>query len=208
MNYIEFQNAFKDFTVFSLQDIKQLDSHFYRARLNEWQDKGYISKIIKGFYTFSNLKLNEHLLFEIANKIYSPSYVSLETALSFYHFITESIYRITSVSTRRTCRFESSIVGFTFQTVKPHLYFGYELVQNQNKYYKIASPEKAILDYFYLNPHLKNENDFASLRINENLFFEQVNEKKLTTFLNKFSQKTLTERVRKFWKFYSRELEE
>jgi len=72
MQYIELKEALKDFTIFSLNDIKKIDSRFFRSRLNEWQDKGYIKKIIKGYYIFSDLKLNEDVLFEIANRIYNP----------------------------------------------------------------------------------------------------------------------------------------
>lgn len=89
MQYIELKEALKGFTVFSLMDIKKVDSSFFRARLNEWQDKGYIKKVIKGYYIFSDIELSENVLFDIANRIYSPSYVSFEMALSYYHLIPE-----------------------------------------------------------------------------------------------------------------------
>ncbi|MDI6736880.1 MAG: hypothetical protein QME42_11945, partial [bacterium] len=76
MRFIELKESLRGFTIFSLLDIKMIDSNFHRRRLNEWQDKGYIKKIIKGYYIFSDLELSEHLLFEIANRIYSPSYIS------------------------------------------------------------------------------------------------------------------------------------
>jgi predicted transcriptional regulator of viral defense system len=82
MRYLELKESLKDFTVFSLADIRQTDSFFHRRRLNEWQEKGYIKKLIRGFYIFSDLELNENVLFEIANRIYAPSYISLEIALS------------------------------------------------------------------------------------------------------------------------------
>ena len=69
MHYIELKESLKDFTLFSLKDINKIDSRFYRSRLNEWQDKGYIRKVIKGYYIFSDLKLNENVLFEIANSV-------------------------------------------------------------------------------------------------------------------------------------------
>jgi len=66
MKYLDFKEALKDFTVFSFDEIKKIDSRFHRRRLNDWQEKGYIKKIIKGYYIFSDLKINEHILFEIA----------------------------------------------------------------------------------------------------------------------------------------------
>ena len=134
MNYIKLKNFLKDYTIFSLNDIKMIDSSFYRRRLNEWQDKGYIKKIIRGYYIFSDLEINEQILFEIANKIYSPSYISLEMVLSYYHLIPESVYGITSVSTRRTYSFITPIAEFIYKTVKPQLFFGYNLIKYNNKY--------------------------------------------------------------------------
>ena len=95
MQYIELKNGLKDFTVFSVSEIRKIDPHFHRRRLNEWQDKGYIKKIIRGYYIFSDLKLSEEVLFEMANRIYAPSYVSFEMAISYYHLIPESVYGIT-----------------------------------------------------------------------------------------------------------------
>ncbi len=125
MQYNLFKSSLKDFTIFSLNDIKQVDPRFHRRRLNEWQIKGYLKKVIKGYYIFSDLEFNENILFEIANKIYSPSYVSFEMALSYYDLIPESVYGITSASTRRTYNFKTSIAEFNYRTIKPQLHFGY-----------------------------------------------------------------------------------
>lgn len=205
MQYNQFRNALKDFTIFSLNDIKQIDPQFHRRRLNEWQLKGYIRKIIKGYYIFSDLELNENLFFEIANKIYSPSYISFEMALSYYNLIPESVYGITSASTRRTYKFNTPIAKFNYRTIKPQLYFGYEIIRYNNKSFKIASFEKAILDFLYINTHIKTYNDFSSLRFNRDIFFQKINRTKLNAFCYKFSQKTLTKRTSYFLEFLSSE---
>ena len=204
MQYIELKEALKDFTIFSLNDIKKIDSRFFRSRLNEWQDKGYIKKIIKGYYIFSDLKLNEDVLFEIANRIYNPSYISFEMAFSHYHLIPESVYEITSASTRRTYKFKTPIAEFGYRTISPRLFFGYKLVNYNNKYFKFASIEKAILDYFYINSHLNKNDSFESLRINKNMFFEQISEERLYEYLERFAKKSLTRRIKSFWEFMKR----
>lgn len=109
MKFLELKNELKDFPIFSLNEIRNIDPNFYRSRLNEWQDKGYIKKVIRGYYIFSDLQPREENLYKIANRIYLPSYVSLESALSYYHLIPESVYGITSISTRRTNSFKTSI---------------------------------------------------------------------------------------------------
>lgn len=203
MNFIKLRDSLKDFTVFSLHDILQVDQSFHRRRLNEWQSKGYIRKVIKGFYIFSDLVLNENILFEVSNRIYKPSYVSLESALSYYYLIPESVYGVTSVSTRRTYRFITSMTEFSYRTVRPDLYFGYVVQAYNQKVFKIAQPEKAILDYFYLNPHLRNMNDFESLRVNSGQFYEIIDEGILLNYLAKFLQESLKERIGRFMHFMS-----
>ncbi|MBU4561989.1 hypothetical protein KKB17_01090 [bacterium] len=201
MKFLELKNELKDFSIFSLNEIRNIDPNFYRSRLNEWQDKGYIKKVIRGYYIFSDLQLSEEILFKIANRIYLPSYISLESALSYYHLIPESVYGITSISTRRTYSFKTSIGEFTFRTVKPQLFFGYHLMNYRELYLKMASVEKAILDYFYLHPDIETEQDFDSLRINKEMFFEQVDEGKLMNFLGRFNQKKLAGRINNFWSY-------
>lgn len=81
MRYIELREYLKDFTLFSISDIRKIDPNFHRRRLTEWQDKGYILKVIRGYYLFSDTKINEQALFQIANRIYQPSYISFERTL-------------------------------------------------------------------------------------------------------------------------------
>jgi len=201
MKYLDFRDSLKMFTVFSLNEIRKVDEHFHRRRLNEWQEKGYIKKVIKGYYVFSDLEINENVLFEIANKIHSPSYISYEMALSYYHLIPESVYAVTSVSSRRPYKFKTQIAEFIYRRIKPDLFWGYELLSNNGKFFKMACLEKAILDYFYNNSHLVSNSDFESLRINASLFWEQIDEEKIYSFLEKFAQKRLTKRINSFMVF-------
>ena len=201
MKYLELKNELRDFTIFSLNEIKNIEPSFHRRRLNEWQDKGYIKKVVRGYYIFSDLKLSEEILFKIANRIYLPSYISLESALSYYHLIPESVYGITSISTRKTYHFRTSIGEFIYRTLKPPLFFGYDLIKFQEKYLKMACIEKALLDYFYLHSDIETEQDFESLRINKEMFFSQISNPKLMDFLEKFNQKKLTGRINHFWSY-------
>lgn len=201
MKYVDFRQTFKAHTVFSLDEIRKLEPRFYRRRLTEWQERGYLKKLSRGYYIFSDLPLREQVLFEIANRIYPPSYVSFETALAYHKLIPESVYSVTSATTRKTYRLQTPVAEFLYHTVKEKLFFGYDLVTYGDKSFKIASLEKALLDYFYCRTDLRNEDDFSSIRINREMFFEQMNKKKLHTFLSKFSQKTLAKRIHSFLRF-------
>jgi predicted transcriptional regulator of viral defense system len=200
MKFLELKNELKEFPIFSLNDIKNIDPAFHRRRLNEWQDKGYIKKIIRGYYLFSDIGVDEEILFKISNQIYYPSYVSLQSALSYYNLIPESVYGITAISTRKTYHFNTTLGEFSFRSIKPQLFFGYRLIKNKNYFVKIASIEKALLDYFYLHPNLQTASDFDSLRINQEVLIEQVNEKKLNEHLGKYNQKRLSKRINDFWR--------
>jgi predicted transcriptional regulator of viral defense system len=195
MTFIQFKSALSAFSVFSLADIRTIYPNFDRRRLTEWQHKGYIRKITKGLYTFSDIELNEEMLFYIANKLYRPSYISLETALSYYQLIPEAVYSITSVCTRKTNRFDTPVGYFSYRTISPKLFYGYEIT---SKTIKIASIEKTLIDFFYLNTQINTVEAFDSLRIDRKVLIEQLDEKKLKEQLEIFDSKALTERITHF----------
>lgn len=198
MVFLALKEKLKDFIVFNLNDIRKIDGGFDLRRLSEWQEKGYIKMIRRGHYVFAGLEINESVLFLMANKIYAPSYVSLEMALSHYSLIPESVYGITSVATRKTNHFQNNYGEFIYRHIKPQLMFGYTLIGYRGQTYKIAEVEKAILDYFYLNPHLSREHDFDGMRFNTGEFSRQADRDKLGSYLNAFGNKRLTRRVNKF----------
>ena len=195
MNFIHFKNSLRDFPVFSIADIRAAHGGFDRRRLSEWQKKGYIKKIIKGYYLFSDVEIDESTLLAIANKIYRPSYISFETAMSYYRLIPESIYMITSASTRRTSVFETPMARFSYRTIKPSLFFGYTLLPGG---IKMAFMEKAFLDYLYINPALRIADDFASLRINREEMLSRVSMERLTDFAQRFNHKRLLKTTEHF----------
>lgn len=199
MNYQTFRSAVKDFTVFSIRDILRVDPRFDRRRLNEWQDKGYIRKVVNGFYISADLPLDEPALFEIANRIYKPSYVSLESALAYHQLIPESVFGVTSVSTRRTYDFAAGLARFRFRTVKPEAFFGYELVPARSGgRIKIAGPGKAVLDLLYLDPDLRSGTDFESLRLDADRFLRMVDKKTFRSAADRFGRKAFSARVDAF----------
>lgn len=195
MNFISFRSQFKDFPFFSVKDIHKLKEKFYHHRLVEWQRKGLIERIANGFYKFSDVKYDEFTLFKLANKLYEPSYISLESALRFYDLIPESVYSITSVTSRKTTFFETHYGRFVYKKIKSNLIFGYTLLQKDSVIIKIAEPEKAILDFFYLQSELNNVENIMELR----LIFPKLNEtidlNKLKSYLDIFNNKQLKKRI-------------
>ncbi len=140
-------------------------------------------------------------MFLIANRLYAPSYISFEIAFAYYDLIPESVYGITSATTNKTIVFKSRIGEFIYHKIKPNLMFGYCLKKYQNQNYKIAEIEKALLDYFYINPQLANEADFFELRFNVQEFLARANITKLNNYLKIFNNKRLSQRIKKFLNF-------
>jgi len=201
MQFLDFKKQLKSFLVFSTLDIKKIDFEFHNQRLSEWQEKGYIKKITKEHYVFSDTEINESLLFLVANKIYSPSFISFEMAFSYYNLIPEAVYAITSASSKKTNHFKTSLADFIYRSIKPELMFGYKLVEYQGHYFKIAKIEKALLDYFYINSQLKTENDFTETRLNAEVFKNRVNISKLREYLKRFNNKSLEKRIDKLLEY-------
>jgi predicted transcriptional regulator of viral defense system len=79
-----------------------------------------------------------------------PSYVSLQSAL-YYHGMISQIPEITyAVSIARTKRYETSLGMVSIHHVRPSFFFGFENVGRSIA--KMATPEKALIDFFYLSP--------------------------------------------------------
>ena len=201
MQFLDLKNHFRDSAILSVSDIRKMEPDFDVRRLVEWQKKGYIKKIIRNFYVFSDQSLTEPALFMIANNIYSPSYISFEMALAHYQLIPESVYGVTSAATKKTTVLGTPLGDFIYRSLKPELFFGYTLIPFQNQRYLIAEPEKALLDFFYLNPKLLNDNDFTGLRINPDEFTSKISQEKLNTYLAIFDSPALKKRVSRFIKF-------
>jgi len=201
MQYLDLKNKLNDFLVFSIRDIEKIDSSFYKQRLSEWQKKGYVRKVRQGFYIFSDIKMSERVLFIIANRIYGPSYISLEMALSIYGLIPEAVYGITSVTSQRTKGLQTAVGNFIYRHMRPSLFFGYQLSEYNGHYYRIAEIEKAVLDYFYFHTQMNDEESFQGLRFNISEFKDRVDMEKFNTYLATFENKELTRRVNNFLKY-------
>lgn len=201
MQYIELKNNLKNFVAVSTKDFKKEDPNFHIQRLTDWQRKRYLKKITRGYYVFSDTEINENTLYIIANEIYNPSYVSLESALSHYNLIPEGVYSVTSVSSKKTVSLKTPLSEFIYKKIKPELMFGYGLVDYRGHNFKIAEIEKAVLDYFYVNSNLKNDNDFFEMRFNIKSFKENADMEKFNRYLNAFNNKSMKRRIKKFLKF-------
>jgi hypothetical protein len=90
--------------------------------------------------------------FVIANHLRGPSYISLESALSYWGLIPERVYEISSVTTKTSKMYQTSLGRFSFQHLAtPYYSFGIRSVRlTELQTAMIASPEKALCDKIVL----------------------------------------------------------
>ena len=196
MTWNEFRNALIDYKVFSAGDAKKYFPDFDSRRLVEWQKKNYIRKLINKWYLFTETAPDELLLFRISNCLYQPSYISLESALGFYHFIPEAVYSMQAITTRKTIAYKTSAGNFNYRTLKPAFYFGYRILHKDKLPVLVAEPEKALLDYLYLGGRLNTLKDMKALRINYTALQQTVDWNKLDNYAQVFNSKTLDKRIK------------
>ena len=201
MKFHEVSKHLAGLPVFKLTDLQKFDPSFRQQYLARWKKQGLIRMICRGHYVLAGYEPVEDWIFAIGNSIYKPSCVSVESALSYYGIIPEVILAVTSVSTRKTCRINSEFGMFIFHTIKPAFFFGYKSIQGvSGNSFLIADPEKAIVDYLYLHPGIKSDEDFAEMRIDEDIAANLINHKKLLDYSSRFRKKALSTRVNIFLK--------
>jgi len=194
MNYLMFKKALEQFPVFSVQDIRKQFNDFDNRRLVEWQEKGYIKKLRRGYYCFNEVEKGEAFRFFSANKLYSPSYISMESALSFYNLIPEGVFTTVSLTTRNTTAFSTPMGSFSYRNVKAPLFFGYRLLNIRGHTIKMAEPEKSILDYFYLNK-IDTPDMLEGIRLNGAQIHDMLDFNKLHQYAGVFQSKILQRRI-------------
>lgn len=195
MNFIAFQNRLALYPIFSLQDARKLSADFHYRQMDRWAKKGYIKKLRRGFYCFTNQIFDQNMLFHAANKMYAPSYISFESALKYYGLIPEEIFQVSSVSTRKTAKFETPQGNLSYRQLKPNLFWGYRLIPFGRRKILLAEPEKALLDYLYIHPKLRTADDFEEMRLNRVEWHSQINPNKFEKYLELFESKALKKRA-------------
>lgn len=200
MSYIEFEKQLLPFKIFSARDAKKAFPGFDSKRLVEWQEKGYIKKLINKWYLFSGIPISEFLLYRISNCLHHPSYISLESALSYYNLIPEAVYSQQAVCTRKTIHYTTSIGSFNYKSIKPDYFFGYRVLHQDGLPVLMAECEKAIIDYFYLTPTLQKTEDIEALRFNVNEIQSKLDWEKMSMYSKLFKSDTLDKRLRIFKK--------
>jgi len=127
-------------------------------KLSKLERKGLIIRIKRNLYVVSSKVHNREISSElVANHLYGPSYVSLESALSYHGLIPERVYSTRSVCMKLNKQYDTQLGRFEYIKV-PERYFPIGIHQEiiNNAYsFLIATPEKALCDKIFASKNLK-----------------------------------------------------
>jgi len=188
MKYQEIARKFKDkqiniFSTADFENIASLSRESAWAALGRYVKMGLIKSPKRGLYYFADNPPDPYLL---ANKIYIPSYISFETALSYYSVIPEVVYTVTCATTKTTREFDNGDIAFAYYKIKLQAFAGYLKKED----YLIADPEKALTDYLY----------FVALgkkTLNDRLDTSQLDKSKIIKYTRLFNNQKLDKMISK-----------
>lgn len=172
----------KVFTPLEFQRIFRESYNNSKSFINRNVKRGLLLKFKNGLYGLSSMNI---LKFLIANKLYIPSYISFETALSYYHIMPETVYTVFSATTKASRQFEAQESNFIFHRIKKEVFFGYVPKKIDETVILIAEPEKALLDYLYFVVLKKKP-------VNDRLDIKNISKIKLLKYAKFFKKDELT----------------
>lgn len=176
--------------LFSLHDFQVLfgtDKQTAIKFLSRHKKRGNLSKLRRCLYS---LATNPPSLYLSANRIYRPSYISFETALSFYGLIPEVVYSFTSATPKTSQEFVALGNTFIYHSIKKEAFNGYLPQEIEGNIILMAEPEKALADYLY----------FVSLgkkKFNNRLFLNNLNQDKLKDYAAFFEHPSMLKLLKK-----------
>lgn len=190
LNEMNFKDLYRTlernkYYVFSYQDMMSFYPKEKKDNLKKmiyrWRKNGWIYLLKKGLYELTYPKDFSISDMYIANKLYNPSYVSLDTALSNYSIIPEVAMAVTSITTKPTRRFKNKHGLFIYRTVKPDIFTGYYIEKHGDFDILIAEAEKAFVDYLYFKTYRSKKFDLESERLDGDVI-SRLNRKKLNKY--------------------------
>lgn len=170
-----------------ISNILSINKESAKVTANRYVNNGSLLRIKRNFYiTPTNLEqLKESDLFQLANIIQVPSYISLNSALSYYNISTQQLRGvIESVALKRTKSLYVNKNQFKYILVKKSFYNGFIPENN----FFIAVPEKALADAIYLSSMGRYNTDFDAID------FNKINESKVSKYI-----KNTNNRSKSFW---------
>jgi len=141
-------------TVWTLREIAlilRIPPERVRAKVFRWCQKGLLRKIRKGIYVRTDTDYNR---LEVAVRVFTPSYISFDTALFLHNLIDQGTWNVVTVASYLTR--EITIDGWVLKafTLKKDILYSFEEILSSDRHgfgdFTLASPERALLDTLYI----------------------------------------------------------
>lgn len=110
---------------------------------------GWLMPIKKGLYAISDLSTRGFLSvssFVVAKLLSPDSYVSFESALQYHGMLDQLTDKMISLSLKMHKNVRLGNIEYRFIKTKPSYYFGWKELAIENKFARIATAEKALVD--------------------------------------------------------------
>jgi predicted transcriptional regulator of viral defense system len=146
-----------------------VDAEDMQRQLSRWVAAGRLIRVRRGLYAFAgrDAEVRRPLHpYEIANRLVSGSYVSLNSVLSEGGLIPEYVPVTTSITTGRAGLRANPLGNYLYRHVKRSMFWGYEsrdLPTGGRAF--VAVPEKALVDLLYLHPEPDHPGYVEELRL-------------------------------------------
>ena len=202
MSFWQLRNQFYDLICFNVNQVYAWKPDFEKNNLTRWVKQNLLVKLRNSWYSFPDYLKTPNIQNFVSNKIYSPSYVSLHSALAFYGIIPEAVTQITAVSSLKTAVFKNDFGVYSYNKVREGLFFGYELKPMGDRSILFAFPEKALLDLLYLYPFYNTEAEIENLRLDNDYLANDLNKTRFDEYACRFESKALIKRVNIMKKVY------
>lgn len=195
MKLVNLQNLLKEkrINVFSTGNLEMLlgvsEAAAYRLLWN-YEKRGFVVKLKKGLYALKSDFPGSYL---IANRLCQPSYISFDTAMSHYGIIPETIYAVTSATSKITRSFEVEGVLYDYHRIKKEAYTGYRPLKYRGAVVLMAEPEKAIADYLYFVDIKKRGVHYERMNL------KKVKRGRLISYARLFDRRGMTNLVDKIY---------
>ncbi|ODS42448.1 MAG: hypothetical protein MSIBF_03765 [Candidatus Altiarchaeales archaeon IMC4] len=191
MKLLEFQDKAKShnlraFTAGEFQRIMGSSKKAAQELLGRYAKKGVVAKLRNNYYMVMHDPPSAYL---ISNKVYRPSYISFETALSHHGVIPETVYEITAATTKATREFNIQGRIFRYHKIKKAAYTGYVPTETDGDTILMAEPEKALADYLYF-AHMGKKTP------NERFNLGRIDKKKAVDYSRLYKRKGFTEFIK------------
>lgn len=198
MKYVEFLDRLQKnrYFIFSLEDLlilfPQTKKKTILNQVSSWSKRGYIIRLKKNLYEIAQKGIGRFEIPDlfIANRLYIPSYISLETALSIYNIIPEVAFGVTSVTTNPTKRFKNKHGEFSYFSCQPKAYTGYLLTDYEGFKVAIAEKEKAFVDYIYFKTRRENNFLLEEERFDEDIL-KELDWKKILRYAKLYNKRLI-----------------